>query len=155
MGGHFERVAAVYDSLRTTDEAPVRRIGQFLPDRPVTGLDTGPGFTEHEQRLHRRSAASLANFSASASADSKGSLMSGNSGNLSRTVSSAAPAGVRGAARASPHSSAQSFCQSSAPRASAARSAGLHPPVGGDVVAAVSAALGRIALDLTAHVEAV
>ena len=38
VGGHFERVAAVYDSLRTTDEAPVRRIGQFLPDRPVTGL---------------------------------------------------------------------------------------------------------------------
>ena len=49
--------------------------------------------------------------------------MSGNSGSLSRTVSSTAPAGVRGAARASPHSSAQSFCQSSAPWASVARSA--------------------------------
>jgi Ferritin-like len=33
--------------------------------------------------------------------------------------------------------------------------AGLHPPEGEDVVAAVSAALGRMALDLTAHVEAV
>jgi ubiquinone/menaquinone biosynthesis C-methylase UbiE len=40
---HFERVAAVYESLRTTDEAPVRRIGQLLPDRPVTGLDVGCG----------------------------------------------------------------------------------------------------------------
>ncbi len=36
-------MAAVYESLRTTDEAPVRTIGQFLPDRPVTGLDTGCG----------------------------------------------------------------------------------------------------------------
>ena len=43
VGGHFERVAAVYESLRTTDEAPVRRIGQLLPDRPVTGLDVGCG----------------------------------------------------------------------------------------------------------------
>jgi hypothetical protein len=42
-GDHFERVAAVYESLRTTDEAPVRRIGQLLPDRPVTGLDVGCG----------------------------------------------------------------------------------------------------------------
>ena len=43
MGDHFGRVAAVYDSLRTTDEAPVRAIGRFLPDRPVTGLDVGCG----------------------------------------------------------------------------------------------------------------
>ncbi len=41
MGDNFGRVAAVYESLRTTDEAPVRAIGQFLPDRPVTGLDVG------------------------------------------------------------------------------------------------------------------
>jgi hypothetical protein len=33
--------------------------------------------------------------------------------------------------------------------------AGLHPAEGEDAVAAVSAALGRMALDLTAHVEAV
>jgi hypothetical protein len=33
--------------------------------------------------------------------------------------------------------------------------ADLHPPEGQDVVAAVSTALGRMALDLTAHVEAV
>ena len=31
MGDHFGRVAAAYESLRTTDEAPVRTIGQFLP----------------------------------------------------------------------------------------------------------------------------
>ena len=33
VGGHFERVAAVYESLRTTDEAPVRAIGP-APARP-------------------------------------------------------------------------------------------------------------------------
>ena len=43
MGGHFERVATVYESLRTTDEAPVHTIGELLPDRPVTGLDIGCG----------------------------------------------------------------------------------------------------------------
>ena len=37
----------------------------------------------------------------------------------------------------------------------AAFAVGLHPPVGGDVVAAVSGALGRTASDLMAHVEAV
>ena len=51
MGGHFERVAAVYDSLRTTDEAPVRRIGQFLPGRPVTGLDIGCGTGRYTRLL--------------------------------------------------------------------------------------------------------
>src|SRR5260221_3429905 len=42
-GGHFERVAVVYESLRTTDEAPVRRIGQLWPDRPARALDIGCG----------------------------------------------------------------------------------------------------------------
>jgi len=51
VGGHFERVAAVYESLRTTDEAPVRAIGQFLPDRPVTGLDTGCGTGRYSRLL--------------------------------------------------------------------------------------------------------
>lgn len=51
VGGHFERVAAVYESLRTTDEAPVRRIGQFLPDRPVTGLDVGCGTGRYSRLL--------------------------------------------------------------------------------------------------------
>ena len=37
----------------------------------------------------------------------------------------------------------------------AAFAAGLHPPAGGDVVAAVSGALGRTASGLMAHVEAV
>ncbi len=48
---HFERVAAVYDSLRTTDEAPVHRIGQFLPDRPVAGLDVGCGTGRYSRLL--------------------------------------------------------------------------------------------------------
>ena len=51
VGGHFERVAAVYESLRTTDEAPVRRIGQLLPNRPVTGLDTGCGTGRYTRLL--------------------------------------------------------------------------------------------------------
>ena len=50
-GGHFERVATVYESLRTTDEAPVRAIGQFLPDRPVTGLDIGCGTGRYTRLL--------------------------------------------------------------------------------------------------------
>jgi SAM-dependent methyltransferase len=48
---HFEQVAAVYESLRTTDEAPVRRIRQFLPDRPVTGLDAGCGTGRYSRLL--------------------------------------------------------------------------------------------------------
>lgn len=48
---HFERVAIVYESLRTTDEAPVRRIGQLLPDRPVTGLDIGCGTGRYTRLL--------------------------------------------------------------------------------------------------------
>ena len=50
-GGHFERVAAVYESLRTTDEAPVRRIRELLPDRPVTGLDSGCGTGRYSRLL--------------------------------------------------------------------------------------------------------
>ena len=51
VGDHFDRVAAVYESLRTTDAAPVRRIGQFLPDRPVTGLDVGCGTGRYSRLL--------------------------------------------------------------------------------------------------------
>src|SRR6266516_6973590 len=51
VGDHFERVAAVYESLRTTDEAPVRAIGQFLPDRRVTGLDIGCGTGRYSRLL--------------------------------------------------------------------------------------------------------
>jgi len=51
VGDHFERVAAVYESLRTTDEAPVRRIGEFLPDRPVAGLDVGCGTGRYSRLL--------------------------------------------------------------------------------------------------------
>ena len=48
---HFEQVAPVYESLRTTDEAPVRRIRQLLPDRPVTGLDAGCGTGRYSRLL--------------------------------------------------------------------------------------------------------
>jgi ubiquinone/menaquinone biosynthesis C-methylase UbiE len=48
---HFGRVAAVYESLRTTDEAPVRKICQLLPDRPVIGLDIGCGTGRYTRLL--------------------------------------------------------------------------------------------------------
>jgi SAM-dependent methyltransferase len=51
VGDHFKRVAAGYESLRTTDEAPVRRIRQLLPDRPVTGLDIGCGTGRYSRLL--------------------------------------------------------------------------------------------------------
>jgi ubiquinone/menaquinone biosynthesis C-methylase UbiE len=51
VGEHFGRVAAVYESLRTTDEAPVRRICQLLPGRPVTGLDIGCGTGRYTRLL--------------------------------------------------------------------------------------------------------
>ena len=51
VGDHFERVAVVYESLRTTDEAPVRRIGQLLPGRPVKGLDIGCGTGRYTRLL--------------------------------------------------------------------------------------------------------
>ena len=50
-GEHFERVAVVYESLRTTDEAPMRVIGQLLPGRPVTGLDIGCGTGRYTRLL--------------------------------------------------------------------------------------------------------
>jgi SAM-dependent methyltransferase len=51
VGEHFERVAAVYESLRTTDQAPVRTICQLLPDHPVTGLDIGCGTGRYSRLL--------------------------------------------------------------------------------------------------------
>jgi SAM-dependent methyltransferase len=49
---HFELVASVYDSLRTTDEAPVRRIRELLPDGPLVGLDLGCGTGRYSRLLH-------------------------------------------------------------------------------------------------------
>jgi len=53
VGGHFERVAAVYESLRTTDEAPVRAIAQLLPGHAVTGFDIGCGTGRYTRLLRR------------------------------------------------------------------------------------------------------
>jgi SAM-dependent methyltransferase len=49
---HFKLVASAYDSLRTTDEAPVRRIGELLPDGPLVGLDLGCGTGRYSRLLH-------------------------------------------------------------------------------------------------------
>jgi SAM-dependent methyltransferase len=49
---HFKLVASVYDSLRTTDEAPVRRIRELLPDGPLVGLDLGCGTGRYSRLLH-------------------------------------------------------------------------------------------------------
>jgi SAM-dependent methyltransferase len=48
---HFKRVASVYDSLRTTDKAPIRRIRELLPDHPVVGLDLGCGTGRYSRLL--------------------------------------------------------------------------------------------------------
>jgi SAM-dependent methyltransferase len=48
---HFAQVAAAYESLRTTDEAPVWRIRELLPDRPVVGLDVGCGTGRYSRLL--------------------------------------------------------------------------------------------------------
>jgi SAM-dependent methyltransferase len=48
---HFKLVASVYDSLRTTDQAPVRRIRELLPDGPLVGLDLGCGTGRYSRLL--------------------------------------------------------------------------------------------------------
>jgi SAM-dependent methyltransferase len=48
---HFERVARVYESLRTTDAAPVQWLRQRLPERPVIGVDVGCGTGRYSKPL--------------------------------------------------------------------------------------------------------
>jgi SAM-dependent methyltransferase len=48
---HFKLVASVYDSLRTTDEAPVHRIRELLPDGALVGLDLGCGTGRYSRLL--------------------------------------------------------------------------------------------------------
>jgi SAM-dependent methyltransferase len=49
---HFKLVAPVYDSLRTTDKAPVRRIREMLPNSLLVGLDLGCGTGRYSRLLH-------------------------------------------------------------------------------------------------------
>ena len=51
VADHFGLVASVHDALRTTDEAPVRRIRELLPDRRVIGLDIGCGTGRYSRLL--------------------------------------------------------------------------------------------------------
>jgi SAM-dependent methyltransferase len=48
---HFDQVAPAYESLRTTDEAPVRKIRRLLPDHPVRGIDVGCGTGRYSKLL--------------------------------------------------------------------------------------------------------
>jgi ubiquinone/menaquinone biosynthesis C-methylase UbiE len=48
---HFEQVAPVYESLRTTDHAPVQKIREFLPNRRVIGVDVGCGTGRYSKPL--------------------------------------------------------------------------------------------------------
>ena len=48
---HFEQVASAYEALRTTDELPVRKIRDLLPDHPVTGVDVGCGTGRYSKLL--------------------------------------------------------------------------------------------------------
>src|SRR6266516_7583542 len=48
---HFERVASIYESLRTTDEVPVRWLHHRLPSHPVLGVDVGCGTGRYSKLL--------------------------------------------------------------------------------------------------------
>ena len=85
-GGHFERVAAVYESLRTTDEVPVRAIGQLLSGHPVTGLDIGCGTGRYTRLLHALLPAGSRLAAADVSAAMLAQLQAGNQGRARAVV---------------------------------------------------------------------
>jgi SAM-dependent methyltransferase len=86
VGDHFERVAALYESLRTTDEAPVRRIRQLLPDRPVTGLDIGCGTGRYTRLLRGLLPDGSLLAASDVSAAMLGQLKAGNHGHALRVT---------------------------------------------------------------------
>ena len=86
MGEHFERVAADYESLRTTDEAPVRRIRQLLPNRPVTGLDIGCGTGRYSRLLCGLLPVGSLLVASDVSAGMLAQLKAGNHGHARRVV---------------------------------------------------------------------
>jgi ubiquinone/menaquinone biosynthesis C-methylase UbiE len=51
VGHHFESVAPIYESLRTTDQATVQKIRELLPDRRVIGVDVGCGTGRYSKPL--------------------------------------------------------------------------------------------------------
>jgi SAM-dependent methyltransferase len=51
---HFAQVAPIYESLRTTDAAPVTTICQLLPGHPVVGVDVGCGTGRYSRLLGER-----------------------------------------------------------------------------------------------------
>jgi SAM-dependent methyltransferase len=48
---HFKQVAPVYESLRTTDQAPVQWLRQLLPEQPIIGVDVGCGTGRYSKLL--------------------------------------------------------------------------------------------------------
>jgi SAM-dependent methyltransferase len=83
---HFEQVAADYESLRTTDDVPVRRISQLLPDRPVVGLDVGCGTGRYSRPLSGLLPRGSLLFASDSSAAMLAELVAGNHDHGPRVV---------------------------------------------------------------------
>lgn len=86
VGEHFEQVAVEYESLRTTDEVPVRRISRLLPDRPVVGLEVGCGTGRYSRLLSGLLPRGSVLFASDVSAAMLAELVAGNHGHGPRVV---------------------------------------------------------------------